>query len=980
MDISQLQLSDIYRAYRKAKYEAFRDKSHFSVLAYVDYERALDRNLRSLHERLVKGGGKWWKTPSQLGGHLYCPKQVVLPTDGERLHWATLDPITDWRSRCQGKLAEVSFRQILAPSVDYQVFSALWIMTVGAKLDSALNQFVSYGARLSRRWHEEDGVSAGFNEDSLRIFTPYFSSYKEWRENGLLAMKSGLEEGGRIVAVTMDIRRFYHNVSPDFLLSPEFLAALGVQFTDGESSLTKAMVDSIWAWYRETPDFVARPEGALPVGLTASRVISNLLLKSFDDAVLARINPIYYGRYVDDIFLVVKDPGGVDSATSFSAWFASALDGIAVHDTSRRSVLINLPYSTGCSIEFVQDKQKIFMLEGSYGLDLLAQIQEQIRAQSSEYRLLPELEVEEGRFVAKSLLASADTSVVVDALRKADSMSLRRLEFSLLLRDLEAYERDLDPDAWREQRVQFFQIVRRHVITPKGFFEYSAYLYRAIGLGIACGDFDEVEKLLRRFEQVVICLEETSTAKSSQADQFRLCLKYYSLGFQEVLIQAATGKHCVKHSQVSKLLNRIKKLARNQLAGPSPSELRALVKRVLRADLGRRPYKDYWYYEDEKIAYQPSFSKHSDVLRLLRLGAIRSFRKAAKRNRPYWPALAFPTRPLAISEIYLLAPSLFERPSVASSVILALRGARLGGGGSVPPTIVGDSLVVGGKQDPIVDAAITNYLVTPEQWKAAVTGTGDHSLARYMATRRLVRNAMRDGARPKYVIFPECSIPAKWAVSIAAALGRAGISFICGMENWEIGKVVRNDALVSLASDWAGYNCAVMVFQPKLVPAHKEASDLRELGCSLYVPKPEERRIRVYSNAGVRLGVLLCSDLTNIDNRAYFRGRVDCLLALEWNMDIETFAGLVEVTAYDLHAFVVQVNNRAFGDSRVRAPYAERFRRDVVRVKGGESDYYVTAQLNVAALKAFQGGSPIDGHHPFKPLPIGYSARLALDG
>jgi hypothetical protein len=115
---------------------------------------------------------------------------------------------------------------------------------------------------------------------------------------------------------------------------------------------------------------------------------------------------------------------------------------------------------------------------------------------------------------------------------------------------------------------------------------------------------------------------------------------------------------------------------------------------------------------------------------------------------------------------------------------------------------------------------------------------------------------------------------------------------------------------------------------------------------------------------------LICSDLTNISHRHELRGQIDTLFVLEWNKDIKTFSSLVEATSTDLHAFLVQVNNRLYGDSRVRAPAAADYLRDVVQVKGGESDFYVLGTVDYHALRGEQRGSIADPK--FKPLPIGF--------
>ena len=161
--------------------------------------------------------------------------------------------------------------------------------------------------------------------------------------------------------------------------------------------------------------------------------------------------------------------------------------------------------------------------------------------------------------------------------------------------------------------------------------------------------------------------------------------------------------------------------------------------------------------------------------------------------------------------------------------------------------------------------------------------------------------------------------------------------------------------------------------QPKLEPSHSEKQELANLKKQLYVPSGGIDSLPIYDHGGFYFGVLICSDLTNPINRVRYQGKVDSLFVLEWNKDVKTFSFLVEGTAHDVHTFVVQVNNRAYGDSRIRAPYKEEYMRDSVRVKGGISDYYVTGQIDYNSLRDFQKRNCMTNRNAiFKPVPIGY--------
>ena len=87
------------------------------------------------------------------------------------------------------------------------------------------------------------------------------------------------------------------------------------------------------------------------------------------------------------------------------------------------------------------------------------------------------------------------------------------------------------------------------------------------------------------------------------------------------------------------------------------------------------------------------------------------------------------------------------------------------------------------------------------------------------------------------------------------------------------------------------------------------------------------------------------------------------------------FSSLVESAAYDVHAYVVQCNDRAYGDTRIRAPTKERYDRDIVKIKGGELDYFVVGKIDVEKLRRFQSFSispTSSSKATYKPVPAGF--------
>jgi hypothetical protein len=235
---------------------------------------------------------------------------------------------------------------------------------------------------------------------------------------------------------------------------------------------------------------------------------------------------------------------------------------------------------------------------------------------------------------------------------------------------------------------------------------------------------------------------------------------------------------------------------------------------------------------------------------------------------------------------------------------------------------------------------------------------------------------LTERVRPDYIVFPELSIPLRWALRFAKKLASNNVSLLAGVEYHRDSKSTewRNDCLVSLVTNWPGYASHIVRLQPKFAPAHQERIELRRLDPSrrkvLYQPTGNLALPTLYVHRGYCFSVLICSDLTNIGHRSALCGELDTLYVLEWNSDVRTFSSLVEATAMDLHSFVVQVNNRLYGDSRIRVPAKEDYLRDIVQVKGGISDYYVLGEIDYHALRREQRrnvAKPI-----FKPTPIGF--------
>jgi hypothetical protein len=698
---------------------------------------------------------------------------------------------------------------------------------------------------------------------------------------------------------------------------------------------------------------------------------------------------------VDDVFLVIHRSKPFSDGKAFMRWLGTKLGPLATALLPTKSnpvpdgpsLKITLSYAEGSELLFVGKKQKIFQIKGQHGIDMIGPIEEQIRKQSSEFRDLPDLPDSEREMAFRALLVTSDATLDADALRKADAVTLRRSGFAMLLGDVEAHARDIDPTdtGWRRLRHEFYGLAQRHLITPPAFFDYARYYPRVVGLMAGCGDWNEAEHFLNDFTNLLKMLRKTCRVKDSNTND-ELDEACRNLGTR--IVEAVLRSVSKASSQTRKLLVHVRQSFGVIGALPtSVTAIKSLSHDLACADWAIAPYWSTWVSATADAGNIPPKPRSQAIRETLQFSAMEVLRKAAGLRQPFWPALAFPTRPLPVNEITSRAPKLLKDGHLFRSVVMGLRGTWMPehtGLNIMPATSdLPQAISIPYLSNWKPKVAITSLEVEDEEWKRAVKGDPLLSLKRYRRLAHLLDAIIMAKPRPTYVVLPELCLPRSWAMMMVNKLVGHGISVITGLE-YRIDPTnphgLHNEALIALRTIYPGYMTSLFLLQPKREPAWRERQELADKHSKFLIPPSKVTLDRpVYHHQGFCFGVLICSELTDIRNRSHFQGKVDALFVPEWNQDIESFTALIESAALDVHAYIVQANNRRFGDSRMRAPMKEHFNRDLVRVKGGLNDYFVIGEIDYTALRDFQSHDvpPSGEDEDFKPFPIGFPSRLS---
>lgn len=996
-------LEDLILAWRKAKVDLYYSTNP-PLFGMADYEGKLLDNLERLGQRINGKDQDWVTDPEFLGTWTLAPKDIKFSgatkkpvNDENAIKETTLifaSPDAEWESLTgKGEHPTAEFRLMAHCSIDFHVFSALWMMQVGHHFDKELGDNV-YGSRLRRNGKGD------INRMALGSFKPYLKPFRDWRDGAIKAMRSALADKKDVIALTADVSSFYHQLNPGVMLNAGFHLKANVTLNEDETRLNLLFITALQAWAKNTP-----LQKGLPVGLPASAVVANAALIELDQFIDQQVVPLYYGRYVDDILLVMHNTSKFTTSSGFWEWVINRNGGNDLFEQENGSILFKPNYLNDSQIAFANSKNKLFVLSGGPGTALVNAISEQINQRASEWRALPDLPDNPGTIATDLLKATNHAGEQADNLRKTDALTLHRAGFALNLRDYEAFERDLPPDAWQAHRYAFFEAVIDHLMTPVKFFELAQYLPRIVRMATACGDFKHLGKILKQLQELsgIIhdqCNHKIKASKNASVADIHEGLHRWQNSLTSIQLESILSALPPRLSAMAQkdwqneVENHWCRLVKaSGLTARYPKPLRELQKmhaRLFSHDLAHIPLR--FSGLPKEILSQRGIPARKKLIKAnWQAEDARSIGDAIETLAGWFkpklangipPGLYFATRPFNLNELYLIAPQPFCRASLSDlgKVICALRGF----GPSEHEMPQWDKhqrtlQIPDGESKTSQTIAVSSWETRDISFVAAVMNQPDpDSRRRYQRLNRLINELISRPDHAGYLILPELAMPARWFMRIAGKLNGRRISLITGVEYLHASKKsVQNQIWASLTHDGLGFPSLMVYRQDKQIPALHEEQELFRLAGASLKPAMSWKGLSppIIQHGNFHFALLNCSELTNIRYRAELRGKVDALFVPEWNSDTDTFNALVESAALDIHAYIIQCNNRQYGDSRIRAPYKDRWKRDLLRVKGGNHDYCITGVIDVLALRKFQS-SHRSSDKPFKPVPDGFADAM----
>lgn len=291
-------------------------KNISSVDRFVNFEINFESNINDLFE-VLKNADVEEIVRYCIDDEFYInyPKSIDFECNDEESKdfYSISSPAKEFDRKLKDCKITISSRIVGNFTVQAHILSALWINFIGHKYDEKLSKN-SYGSRLNRI-NLDNGCFADeskYNLEKNTSFQPYFIPYKEWQSSGLNSIEKSLEAKNNVMVFSLDLKGYYHNIDAKIINNDDFNNDVGVELNESEKLFNSIICNLISRWgdavtekYKSKFNFNIK--AGLPIGLTCSKIISNIILKILDDKIERNLKPISYGRYVDDIFIVIDN-------------------------------------------------------------------------------------------------------------------------------------------------------------------------------------------------------------------------------------------------------------------------------------------------------------------------------------------------------------------------------------------------------------------------------------------------------------------------------------------------------------------------------------------------------------------------------------------------------------------------------------------------------------------------------------------------
>lgn len=992
-----LQIGDLKNSYIKFKSFAYFDSfGSINRGKVAEFESQLEENLKALLDNINGANRAEYLKELVNGIGVFCyPKQLHNETNIDGVKAIELTNLPEEKHN----IARMHY--FINLPVEAHILSVMWIFYYGHYLDKCMHKHC-YGNRLY------DHINFDTIDSTPYLFQPYYKKYESWRDEALDSVNKMLDSKNDAVMVTLDLKNYYYCSAVNFIEMNNDIKKAAKEDYKSEFEWLNSFIEDLFTAYDSLFDFEIdkdRSMPMIPIGFLPSLIIANWNLLRFDECVIEELLPVYYGRYVDDIIVVLpfqvksEKSNGQPIAIMDAEKIIRKYFTINSTDYPKNRIFKfenNISLACGRTDEedvyppykeiYIQmDKVKLYKFSHRNTRAMISNFKEQIKKNTSEFNLMHEKEdllktlenkiyVTEYTDSVNKLRSVADFKIDKFNLSKALSWLLMS---SLSDDDFEArdnYQRVIEifKGSSAIELMILWEKVIAYLFVQKKYKQILELIDEIVSQinKLTFGTTkDQTVKLKSKNE--IIEVRNTLINTISNVVYRIFCLRNDEKvnGYKEKIIALIGNMNATLFSQYIQT-----RLINNRMCQyPLANYDKALVENIENGyDLINGDNQRITINENCSYVYYPHFIHlHECILHQIEqdLNSEESCIKSLFKTNSYIDSGFDLYKTLnnlnaEVREKYYVDKCVFEETN-----------CRLSHGQE--PNYNINKLIVGHKNIKKLHIGIVNTKVSKDNVLENLKGKPNRKSSRLDALSKVINDAIRK--KIELLVMPEFYIPFSWIRNIAEISRRHQIAMVFGVEHVVRKGIAYNYIVSILPSTIDGkYSHSIVSIRLKNHYAPSEIELVR--GNHLEIPKYPQERNKTYnllSWNNVFFAPYYCFEIADIHDRSLFKDCCDLVIVSEFNKDVIYFNNIVESIVRDLHCYCVQVNTSQFGDNCVAQPTSSETRY-ITKLKGGENDYVVIAEVDIESLRnskitEFSSGSQMNYKSltgdQFKPQP-----------
>ena len=1005
-----IQLDDIENAYRKLKSYVYYDKTLKFLrakLAKFEYNEVFENRLKKLTQALKNKNDNYFekliKNENNDKGIDYklIPKKINNGNEDENDKNKKSVITNNFESDIY---TAKRYKYLIDAPIEIHIIAVLWIIKAGYKLDDSVSEN-SYGYRL------EKSKITGKVKKGLKLFKPYFYPYKKWRDNAIdNALKLSKQDKDAAI-LSLDIKNFFRSVR--------------LSFDEVHNELEKYeyltdLIEKICREYTRIVEGKELDKPLLPIGLLSSSILANWYLEEFDTKIEEELNPVYYGRYVDDILIVLSNPVINNKNKPLQSIIKKYLKDKAdvLKDKSENNKKkIQYEIKDYDNLDIQHKKMKLYDLKADGSKAILEKFKENIRKNSSEFRLLPEnFKIEnEFKYEAHSILYSDS----INKLDSIESFEYDKYKASIYLSKIIYASRLWDKDGENAKKIakqilnffkgklclEFYSLWEK-IFTyfimknlKDEFLEFYEYIIKLI---YKINDKNKLKIYLREYLEISISIPLALNPKFYDKDMdFKLdkinkrvsseikenlnmkLKKKNENKFKQNLVWAIRKSNLIRHTYVFHPLVNYTKLGLNEnldfnlLSKKYLDERKLNIGSLKKAGLS---LKDSLKLDKKAKKFSPRFIRFHEVNSFIinrRLFLSGDSKYNNNESNQKSKDLFSGDLEESFKLFYEILPFGDEckNKSEFKKKYFKLGYETRNKNNSKENDLKLDTLKINSdikKEE--VNIAVANMKLSEKNFKDSILQKPNLSSNRKDQLFKLLNLSYQekiDGKETDILVLPELSVPYSWLHFLADYSRRHQKAIVCGLEHYINRKKVAYNLIVTiLPFKVDDYKDSLIKIRIKNHYSPKEKKLLKNYRCTL--PKKNQYHYDLFIWKGIYFSCYNCFELADIGHRSLFKSRVDLLIASVYNRDINYFSNIVESVSRDVHCYFVQVNDSNYGDSRITQP-SKTYTKDILNIKGGENTVLLLGKINLKSLREFQLKEYTSQDDKLKPPPPDYN-------